>query len=206
MFIIIWSTLCTARDLINDGAMLEILHHHSNVLTQPDFDAQNYSGINPYAIGFAMMQDIKRICEAPTDEDRDWFPDIAGSKDWRNVIKDVWINYRDESFILQFLSPTVMRHFRMFSLLDDMDEPDYIITDIHDQVGFQNIRETLAGNYDIGTNEPDIQIVDVDLLGDRQLRLESRFHNDGWLDEDDKNKVLQHIEFLWGYEVVLHEV
>ena len=194
------------KGLINDGAMLEILHHHSNVLTQPDFDAQNYSGINPYAIGFTMMQDIKRICEAPTDEDRDWFPDIAGSKDWRNVIKDVWKNYRDESFILQFLSPTVMRHFRMFSLLDDMDEPDYIITDIHDQVGFQNIRETLAGNYDIGTNEPDIQIVDVDLLGDRQLRLESRFHNDGWLDEDDKNKVLQHIEFLWGYEVVLHEV
>ena len=28
-----------------------------------------------------MMQDIRRICEHPTDEDRQWFPDIAGS-DW----------------------------------------------------------------------------------------------------------------------------
>ena len=29
-----------------------------------------------------MMRDIRRICENPTDEDRHWFPDIAGS-DWQ---------------------------------------------------------------------------------------------------------------------------
>ncbi|MGP8335621.1 hypothetical protein [Serratia sp. CY43514] len=28
-----------------------------------------------------MFQDIKRICQSPTEEDRYWFPDIAG-KDW----------------------------------------------------------------------------------------------------------------------------
>lgn len=30
-----------------------------------------FSGINPYALGFAMMQDIERICTEPTAEDRD---------------------------------------------------------------------------------------------------------------------------------------
>jgi stage V sporulation protein R len=39
------------------------------------------SGINPYALGFAMMQDIERICTNPTDEDRAWLPDIAGNGD-----------------------------------------------------------------------------------------------------------------------------
>jgi spore cortex formation protein SpoVR/YcgB (stage V sporulation) len=29
-----------------------------------------YNGINPYALGFAMWRDIRRICEQPTDEDR----------------------------------------------------------------------------------------------------------------------------------------
>ena len=45
---------------IDDGAMLEILHNHTSVLTQPDFDDPRYSGINPYALGFAMTQDIRR--------------------------------------------------------------------------------------------------------------------------------------------------
>ena len=193
------------KGLLNDGAMLEILHHHSNVLTQPGFDQPNYSGINPYALGFAMMQDIKRICLSPTGEDREWFRDIAGEKDWRAVIKEVWANYRDESFILQFLSPAIMRQFRMFTLLDDAEESHYLVTSIHDEQGFQKVREALAGNYDMAINEPDIQIVDVDLLGDRQLRLECNTHNESVLDEKDRDSVLAHIEQLWGYDVVIDE-
>ena len=28
------------------------------------------------------MQDIKRVCETPTDEDRAWNQEIAGCGDW----------------------------------------------------------------------------------------------------------------------------
>ena len=35
---------------------------------------------------------------------------------------DVWANYRDESFILQFLSPRLIRRLRMFHLHDDPGE------------------------------------------------------------------------------------
>jgi spore cortex formation protein SpoVR/YcgB (stage V sporulation) len=69
------------KGLISDGALLEILHSHTSVVTQPDFDDPRYNGINPYALGFAMMRDIKRICIEPTDEDREWFPDFAGNND-----------------------------------------------------------------------------------------------------------------------------
>ena len=70
-----------------------------------------------------MMQDIQRICVAPTDEDREWFPDIAGRQDWAAVLRDVWANYRDESFVRQFLSPRLIRKFRLFALSDKASEP-----------------------------------------------------------------------------------
>ena len=92
------------RGLITEGTIFEFLASHTAVVFQPEFDDPRYSGINPYALGFAMMTDIKRICEEPTTEDRDWFPAFAGKGDWRAVLKDAWANYRDESFIEQFLA------------------------------------------------------------------------------------------------------
>ena len=62
-----------------DGFMMEWLKSHTNVVCQPPVTSRAYSGINPYALGFAMFTDIRRICEKPTDEDRQWFPDIAGT-------------------------------------------------------------------------------------------------------------------------------
>ena len=59
---------------LTDGVMIEWLKSHTNVIYQPPVGHQAYSGINPYALGFAMYTDIKRICEAPTDEDRALVP------------------------------------------------------------------------------------------------------------------------------------
>ncbi len=52
------------RGLLTEGSMLEALHLHSSVVMQPGFDDQRYGGMNPYALGFAMMRDIKRVCRA----------------------------------------------------------------------------------------------------------------------------------------------
>ncbi|MEM9106949.1 MAG: SpoVR family protein [Pseudomonadota bacterium] len=195
-----------SMNLITDGALLEILHSHTNVIFQPDFDDPRFSGINPYALGFAMMRDIQRICTEPTEEDREWFPEIAGCKDWRNVLLEAWANYRDESFIQQFLSPTVIRQFRMFALSDNSDDPFYLVTGIHDERGFRRIREVLAQNYDLGSQEPFIQVVDVDLLGDRCLKLQHTKRNGVPLEKEHKQATLAHLEYLWGYDVKLEEV
>jgi stage V sporulation protein R len=92
------------------------------VIFQPNFDDRWLSGFNPYALGFAMMQDIERIVIAPDDEDREWFPDIAGTGDAMAMLRHVWADYRDESFIGQFLSPRLMRRFRMLHLHDAPEE------------------------------------------------------------------------------------
>lgn len=193
------------RGQISEGAIMEFLHSHSSVVFQPEFDDPRYSGINPYALGFAMMEDIKRICEEPKMEDREWFPDIAGSGDWRSVLKDAWENYRDESFILQYLSPTVMRHFRMFAIGDNSENPHVEIEAIHDDRGFRKVRQALAAMYDLGMHEPNIQVVGADLEGDRTLKLRHTVHNGRTLNEKTSAAVLTHIETLWGYEVTMDE-
>lgn len=191
---------------ISEGSVMEFLHSHSSVVFQPDFDDQRYSGINPYALGFAMMEDIKRICEEPTPEDYDWFPDLAGSKDWRSALKEAWANYRDESFILQYLSPTVMRQFRMFAIADDAKQSHMEISAIHNERGFRRVRERLAGMYDLGMHEPNMQVIGADLAGDRTLKLHHLVYRDRKLDIKTKSSVVGHIERLWGYKVKLEEV
>src|SRR3546814_12590620 len=79
---------------LSDGAYMEFLQTHTNVVYQPMFDTPGYNGINPYALGFGMMTDIERICTDPTEEDREWFPDIAGSQEPMEVLKHIWAHYR----------------------------------------------------------------------------------------------------------------
>ncbi|MES0032274.1 SpoVR family protein [Mesorhizobium sp. M0040] len=194
------------RGLIGEGAMLEVLRNHSNVIFQPGFDDPRFSGINPYALGLDMMQDIQRISTAPTAEDRDWFPDIAGNGDWRQNLLDAWANHRDESFIRQYLSPTLIRKWRFFVLADAANDPHYEVASIHNERGYESIRAALAHSYDIGASRPDIQVVDVDLLGDRHLRLQHKVKDGIVLEGGSRDATLRHIRKLWGYEVSMAAV
>lgn len=189
---------------LTDGVMIEWLKSHTNVIYQPKVGDRNYSGLNPYALGFAMYTDIKRICEAPTEEDRHWFPDIAG-KPWLPTLDQAMRNYKDESFIGQFLSPKLMRDFRLFQITDDEHEPEIEVSAIHDESGYRRVREALSRQYDLGAREPNIQVWNVNLRGDRSLTLRHTQHNDRPLD-DSANEVLKHVARLWGFGVQLESV
>ncbi|MBK1705415.1 SpoVR family protein [Halochromatium glycolicum] len=190
--------------LVGDGFMIEVLQSHTNVVYQPPFDSPYYSGINPYALGFAMMRDIRRICEEPTDEDRYWFSDIAG-EDWRKVLDFAMRNFKDESFIAQFLSPRLMREFRMFAVSDDDREETLEITAIHEEAGYRHLRQRLADQYNLGSREPNIQVYDVDVRGDRSLTLRHFRHNRRPLG-DSLDEMLKHIRRLWGFDVRMEAV
>lgn len=191
---------------ISDGALMEFMHSHSSVIFQPEFDDQRYSGINPYALGFAMMEDIKRISIAPTEEDREWFPDFAGNGDWRAVLKDAWANFRDESFIQQYLSPNVMRQFHFFALHDKATNNHYLVDAIHNETGFRRLRERLSRQYDLGEHDPNIQVVGADLAGDRTLTLQHTVYNGRTLSKQSREQVMGYIMRLWGHPVELDEV
>ncbi|WP_233256224.1 SpoVR family protein [Falsiroseomonas bella] len=191
---------------LTDGQYLEFLHSHTNVVFQPTFDDPRYGGINPYALGFAMMEDIARIATAPDEEDRAWFPGLAGCGDAEGALREAWANHRDDSFIAQYLSPRLMRKLRMFHLADDDREEELRVNAIHDERGYRRLRRALSRQYDIGHVDPDIQVEDVDLIGDRRLILHHRVLERQLLEPDEARAVLQHLADLWGYGVLLREV
>jgi len=123
------------------------------------------------------------------------------------VLRDIWANYRDESFISQYLSPRLMRQMRMFHLHDDPAETKGVRVDaIHNERGYRRLRSELARRYDVGWADPNIEVVDVDLVGDRRLILHHSILNGRLLAEAAAKRVLQHLADLWGYDVVLREV
>ena len=190
--------------LVNDGFMIEFLQSHTNVVAQPPYNSPYYSGINPYALGFSMMSDIRRICENPTDEDRKWFPEIAGSN-WLETLDFAMRNFKDESFIAQFLSPKLIRELRLFSILDDDENNALEITAIHNDEGYRHIRQALVGYYNLSTREPNIQAYNVNLRGDRSLTLRHTEQNRRPLN-DDTDEVLKHLARLWGFTVRLESI
>jgi spore cortex formation protein SpoVR/YcgB (stage V sporulation) len=194
------------KGMISEGSWLEFTHSHTSVVFQPEFSDRRYGGLNPYALGYGMMADIRRICEEPTPEDRDWFPQFAGSGDYMAALKDAWANYRDESFIEQFLSPKLMRDFRLFSLFDKSDEAAYKVASIHDEMGYRKLRAALARQYDAGASDPNIQVKGADLKGNRTLYLEHRRHRGIPLHDQTRSQVLAYVEKLWGHEVVLEDI
>jgi len=194
------------KGLLTDGAMLEFLHLHSSVVAQPPFDHPRSQGINPYALGFAMCRDIERICTEPTAEDHEWFPEIAGNGTPLETLKLAWSDFRDESFIRQYLSPQVIRDFHFFRLDDDPADEALVVGAIHDERGYRRIRRALAAQHDPGENRPRIEVRDADLRGNRQLRLQHTVRRGRTLDALEARRTLRHLSTLWGYTVVLDEV
>ena len=190
--------------LINDGYMMEFLQSHTNVIKQPGFDSPYYNGLNPYALGFAVMSDIRNICENPTNEDREWFPELVDT-DWLETMDFAMRNFKDESFISQYLSPRIIRQMRLFGLNDDDQEPHIEVHAIHNITGYQKVRHALADQYNLGSIEPNIQIYNVNVRGDRTLTLRHYEYNRkplaGTLDE-----VLKHLTRLWGFNTILETV
>ena len=190
---------------LSDGFMQEFFHHHSNVIFQPDFSAKYYSGLNPYTLGFNIFQDIKRMSLNPTAEDIKWFPKIAGKGNWVEEFNYIVENFKDETFVQQYLSPKVIRDMKLFEVDDKMMDDHYEISSIHNEQGYRNIRESLAAFYNRSRYVPEIQVYDVDIFGNRTLTLEHTVFNGKEIDYDEASKVLPYVKYLWGFPVDLVE-
>lgn len=190
--------------LVTDEFMMEFLQSHTNVVYQPPFNSPYYSGINPYTLGYNMMQDIKRICENPEEEDKKWFPELANT-DWGTSLDFAMRNFKDESFIAQYLSPRLIRDLKLFSVLDDDQEAELTIAAIHNEPGYQYIREKLSQQYNLGNLEPNIQVYNADIEGNRSLTLRHIQDHRRPLGET-TNNVLKYMHQLWGFPVRIESV
>lgn len=192
------------QGLVDEGFMLEFYDSHCGVVWQHPKN----QGINPYALGFAMFMDIKRVCIEPTEEDRLWFAGQpwVGRGDWLKTLDWAMRNFKDESFIQQFLTPKVIRDFSFFALVDDARDDEYLVSAIHNDAGYRRVREVLAEQHTNSMFLPEILVTKVRHKTDRALCLRHDMVNGRPLDVQATIRVLSHVETLWGFPVELTSV
>jgi spore cortex formation protein SpoVR/YcgB (stage V sporulation) len=204
------------KGILSPDAYIAFLDSHAGVLYQPSYNSRHYSGgFNPYALGFAILMDLKRICTDPTDEDREWFPHLIGRR-WQEVIQEATFEHRDDSFIMQYLSPKVIRDLKLFSVNvkygadnepvdDDGNNVKAYVSEIHDEVGYKQLRLNLARSYDRQNRVPQIIVRGADLEGDRTLYLEYVPYMGRKLDRESAEQVADYIDYLWNYPVEIDD-
>jgi len=180
---------------LSDGQYLEFLRSHTAVVQTRGITAS----INPYHLGFNMFTDIRRICENPTEAERKEF-DFAGEKDWVSVLQYAAYNFRDESFIRQFLSAKVVADMQMAVLTD---EDDYMeISHVASEDTYKEVRKKLADRYLDILRVPDLRVYKVNRWGDRRL-IVKRYDDDRGKLLGDVDLTLRHLAYLWSYDVEL---
>jgi stage V sporulation protein R len=161
--------------------------------------------LNPYALGFAAWNEIKRVCEDPTDEDREYLPDVAG-KDWLETFHDIMQNYRDESFLLQFLTPKLVRDFRLMHIQTREGLDHWTVDNTAGPEGFKSIRSQLSAAYRLESAMPEISVVRYAHDTDRRLVLQHQSYNGKTLVKSQAEQTLKHLRALWGFDVSLETV
>jgi len=156
-----------------DELYLEFIKRHNDVI------APGYGSINPYFIGFKIFEDILK-------------------RYGKEKIFEVRALERDESFLRKYLTEELCLELNLFEYA--AKEGNYVISEVADDSGFKNIRNTLASSCGVGT-VPLIRVSEMSQK-DKTLILEHVF--DGReLNIDYAEATLMYIYELWGHTVTL---
>jgi len=183
---------------LKGGDFMEFLHSHTGVLCQHGMEHKYYRGLNPYKMGYELYAEIKRICLNPTEEDKKYFPQLIG-KNWIDEVNYAAINFRDASFIQQYLSPKIVRDFKLLKFNSD-SRNDYVeVTATHDTEDFKEIRAGLEAHYDYYSRLPYITIEGASLKGNRTLYINVIEKRPKEVDEESLYYSLCLLKKLWPY-------
>lgn len=154
--------------------------------------------LNPYMTGTAIYHEVKRICEEPTDEDKERW-EWAGQISWDEKRAELVKVYDDSTLLAEFLNPRVCEEAKLF--VRPRTNAEYadlrVLEDEADKV-----RELLVERR-TGFGVPVVEIVDADYKRRGELLLEHRFTDRG-LDDEYTRGVLPHVSELWGHAVTVH--
>src|SRR5262249_30420484 len=115
-------------------------------------------------------------------------------------------NFKDESFIAQYLSPKLIRDFRLFAVADHAANEQLVVDSIHDDDGYRRVRQLLALQHHYDVIVPDIQVANYSRNGDRSLTLRHQVQRGRPLVSEDADQVMKHLARLWGFTVRLESV
>ena len=158
---------------LDDGLYLEFIKRHNDVI------APNPYSLNPYYIGFKVLQDIDK-------------------RYGREKLFEVRELERDNSFLRKYLTQELCEELGLFKY--GKKGLDIVVDEVSDKNGWRKIRDTIATECGVGSI-PYIRVKEMDRK-DFSLNLEHVF--DGReLEASYTKRTLKHIYELWKRKVTL---
>ncbi|WP_297436009.1 SpoVR family protein [uncultured Clostridium sp.] len=157
-----------------DGLYLEFIKRHNDVIAPIPY------GLNPYYIGFKILEDIER-------------------KYGREKMFEVRALERDNSFIRKYLTRELCEELDLFKYAKKGF--DIVVDEVSDEDGWKKIRDTIASECGMGTI-PHIRVLEFEKQ-EYTLHLE-HVYDGRELDANYTKRTLKHIQKLWKGKVILH--
>mgnify|MGYP003349243464 CR=1 FL=1 len=109
--------------------------------------------------------------------------------------------YEDSTDVFDLLD---VAESKLFEITNNESDSFVSVSSIQNKQGYNSIRRSLSNQYSTSNYTPDIQIVNANLKGNRELELQFSSVNGSRLNYSNTSKVVAHIEKLWGYNVTLN--
>jgi stage V sporulation protein R len=176
--------------VISDSETIEFAQLHSSVLSP------SRTSLNPYYLGFKLLEDIERRWDNPTREEQD----RLGRKPGNGLQKLFEIREMDNdvSFLRNYLTEETVKELDLYLYKKEGD--DWVIV----EKNWEKVRNGIVASMN-NFGSPYLVVENGDFRGNRELCLVHVFEGQE-LDMNYAEKTLQHVYLLWGRPVHLETI
>jgi stage V sporulation protein R len=178
------------RGVISDSETVEFAQLHSGVLSP------SRTSLNPYYLGFKMLEDIERRWDNPTQEEQERFGRKPGMG--KQKIFEVRELENDVSFLRNYLTEDLVKELDLYLYKKEGDE--WVIV----EKNWEKVRDGIVASM-TNFGYPYLVVDNGDYRGNRELYIKHLFEGQE-LDLVYAEKTLQHVHLLWGRPVHLETV
>jgi stage V sporulation protein R len=175
------------RGVISDSETVEFAQLHSGVLSA------SRTSLNPYYLGFKMLEDIERRWDNPTQEEQERFGRKPGMG--KQKIFEVRELENDVSFLRNYLTEDLVKELDLYLYKKEGDE--WVIV----EKNWEKVRDGIVASM-TNFGYPYLVVDNGDYRGNRELYIKHLFEGQE-LDLVYAEKTLQHVHLLWGRPVHL---
>jgi stage V sporulation protein R len=176
---------------LTDKEHIEFAHLHSAVVSP------HKGSLNPYYVGYRILEDIEKRWDNPTDEERQRFGRKGG--EGRQKLFEVRELDNDISFLRNYLTKELVEDLDLY-VYELQDEEEWVITD----KTWERVRNQLVADM-TNFGFPYIEVLDGDYNRNRELYLRHRYEG-AELDVEYAQKTMEYVYKLWGRDVHLETV
>ncbi|MDX2032539.1 MAG: SpoVR family protein [Blastocatellia bacterium] len=187
-----WASLIHSRIMreldLPDNEHMEFAELHAGVVSP------HRNQLNPYYLGYTILEDIERRWNNPTPEEREKFGREPGGG-WAKLLEVREIE-NDISLLRNYLTEELCEKLDLF-VYELVEDEEWTVTEKR----WMRVRDQLVSNM-TNFGFPYIEVVEGDYNRNRELYLRHQYEG-AELDRKYAYKVLEHVFRLWGRPVHL---